>query len=289
LRGVSTVLRGVCANLLWKHSIGGALLLYSIIAVLFRRGYLEKKKKQVLSTPLGRLLIGLLDGGGASVLVRPDLTALWERKTDEIEGGALTLDSFVGEVADMVRGMVSGRLAVPSDISDVSGIPRRPGCLTDGCGGFLRRVSKPGKSPFFSCPLCHATFNDVDGSPVQKKKTSGEAVEAPCPLGCGGKARRSEGRYGYFWKCRCSPEIFFKDSNGAPAVPERRMETSCPVPGCKGKAIRFTRRDGGRFWKCAKCGNFFDDIDGVPMATEKGGKHSRRETPGPAGKEAARV
>jgi DNA topoisomerase-3 len=253
------------------QGIGTEATQESVIAVLFKRGYLEKEKKQVISTPLGRLLIGLLNGGGknkASVLVRPDLTALWERKMGEIEGGALALDSFVSEVADMVRGIISNRLAVPADVS-IPGIVKQPKCLTNGCEGFLRHISKPGKSAFFSCPVCHTTFNDVDGSPVQKKKTSGEIAEAPCPLGCGGSARRFEGRYGPFWKCRCSPDVIFKDSNGWPAAPEQRMEAGCPVPGCGGKAVRFTRKkDGGHFWKCAKCGNFFNDIDGVPIAAK---------------------
>jgi hypothetical protein len=242
-----------------------------------------------VSTPLGCLLIDLLNGGGASVLTRPDLTALWERKMNGIEGGSIALESFLEEVMGMVRDIISDRLAIPADISDVFGISRQPRCLTDGCEGFLRRVSTSGKSAFFSCSLCHATFNDVGGSPVQRKKLSGEVVEAPCPLGCGGSARRFEGRYGYFWKCPCSPEVFFKDSNGGPAVPERRMETICPVPGCRGKAVRFSRKDGRNFWKCAKCGNFFDDIDGVPMAAEKGGKNSKREKPGPNAKEAVKM
>ncbi|MDR0616580.1 MAG: hypothetical protein LBG29_07200 [Synergistaceae bacterium] len=45
---------------------------------------------------------------------------------------------------------------------------------------------------------------------------------------------------------------------------------ACPVKGCKGKAVRFERKSDNRsFWKCAKCGNFFDDIDGVPAVREK--------------------
>jgi hypothetical protein len=33
-------------------------------------------------------------------------------------------------------------------------------------------------------------------------------------------------------------------------------------------AARFARKGGGFFWKCGVCGNFFDDIDGMPVTRE---------------------
>jgi uncharacterized C2H2 Zn-finger protein len=221
------------------------------------------------------MLIDLLSAGDkASVTVPPDMTALWELKMTDIESGEVSLESYLSEVADMVRGILSDKLAIPANISGVQGLTRQARCLTEDCDGFLRHIKKPGKTPFFSCPLCHATFNDIDGAPVPKKKFTGEIVEAPCPLGCGRNARRFSGRYGHFWKCLCSPDAIFKDSNGVPAVNEKRPVSNCPVAGCKGNAARFTRKDGGHFWKCPKCGNFFDDIDGVPVIQKKSGKTS---------------
>ena len=45
---------------------------------------------------------------------------------------------------------------------------------------------------------------------------------------------------------------------------------SCPVKGCKGMAVRLvSKKDNRLFWKCAKCGNFFDDADGKPEIREK--------------------
>jgi DNA topoisomerase-3 len=219
------------AKLRELQGIGTSATQEGIISTLFERCYTEKKKKQVVSTDLGRLLIDLLTGDGASkasVLVYPDMTALWEQKMGGIESGGVSLESFVAEVAGMVREILADDLNVPPDIP---GLERR-------------------------------------------KEPDGEVIEAPCPTGCGGNARRFSGKYGFYWKCRCSPDVFFKDSDGRPVVPERKQEAKCPIQGCKGKAIRFTRKDGGHFWKCAKCGSFFNDVDCVPIAAAKGGKNS---------------
>jgi hypothetical protein len=161
------------------------------------------------------------------------MTALWEQKMSDIEGGRVSLESFVTEVADMVREILSGGLNVPSDIT---GLERR---------------------------------NEPDG----------EIVEAPCPMGCGANARRFSGKYGFYWKCGCSPDVFFKDAGGVPAIKEARVEAPCPAKsektgkGCSGKAVRLvSKKDGRPFWKCDKCGGFFDDVDGKPAIREKNGK-----------------
>jgi hypothetical protein len=94
-------------------------------------------------------------------------------------------------------------------------------------------------------------------------------------MNCGGKAQKYEGKYGYFWKCSCSPDVTFKDEDGVPAVREARIDAPCPAKGCKGKAVKFERKsDGNAFWKCGACGNFFEDSDGVPVLREK--KEKRR-------------
>jgi DNA topoisomerase-3 len=94
------------AKLRELQGIGTEATQEGVLSTLFERGYVEKKKKQVVSTDLGRLLIDLLTGGGeskASVLVYPDMTAIWEQKMGDIENGGVSLESFVSEVAGMVR------------------------------------------------------------------------------------------------------------------------------------------------------------------------------------------
>jgi DNA topoisomerase-3 len=256
------------------QGIGTEATQESILSTLFERGYMKKEKKSVVSTALGKLLIGMMGANEkTSMIVFPDMTALWERRMDEIQGGSASLDDFVSEVTGMVLEIVSGRLDVPGDIP---GMARRKKCPADGCNGYLRHI-KDAKTPFFACPVCHATFSDSGGEPVPRKEKLQELAEAPCPMNCGGKAQKYEGKYGYFWKCQCSPGVIFKDDNGVPAVREARIDAPCPVKSCKGKAVRFERKSDNRpFWKCTVCGNFFDDIDGVPILREKKEKRRNR-------------
>jgi transposase-like protein len=64
--------------------------------------------------------------------------------------------------------------------------------------------------------------------------------------------------------------VTFKDVGGVPVVREARTETGCPEKSCKGAAVRLVgKKDNRPFWKCAKCGNFFNDADGKPEIREK--------------------
>ena len=241
--------------------IGTAATQETVIATLFARGYIEKKKKNLYPTELGKRLIQLLSAGKASVVVKPDLTTLWEQKMSDIERGE-AFEPFIDEVADMVREIIAEPLEIPTDIP---GMKRLEKCLTADCGGFLRRIEKKGKSPFFACPVCRSTFNDVDGKPAPRKEFSGEIIEAPCPRKCGGNARRFEGAYGAFWKCSCSPELM-KDIDGQPVVKDAQAKADCPVKGCKGKAMFLrSKKDQRPFWVCDTCTNFFDDVEGKPV------------------------
>jgi DNA topoisomerase-3 len=210
------------------QGIGTEATQEAVIATLFERGYIEKKKQNIFSTSLGRHLIDILGVGKGSVLVEPDMTALWEATMTEIEAGNGRLDDFVSDVAGMTREIISDPLRLPPDIT---GLPRKKRCLTDACGGYLNHVQREGKRPFFSCPLCRKTFNDVSGEPVPRKEYAEPVIEAPCPLRCGRDARRYKSEYGYYWRCSCSPDETFRDSDGKPAAPVERARASCPVRG----------------------------------------------------------
>jgi transposase-like protein len=218
-------------------------------------------------------LIDLLNAGKAAMLVKPELTAFWEKKMTQIEEGKLTLDSFISEVGTMVGEIVEGQLEVP----EISGVSRKKKCLTAGCEGYLRHITKvdKGKKPFFACPVCKNTFNDRDGEPIERRQANeqgekAEKIEADCPLSCGKKARRLQGPYGFFWKCDCLPEKTFRDVDGKPMVKEERPQQKCPVKNCKGTAQQFKTKDGTRFfWRCATCQNMFNDVDGKPVIRKK--------------------
>jgi DNA topoisomerase-3 len=261
--------------------IGTASTQENVLALLFDRGYIEKKKKQIFSTQIGRALIDLLSTGKSAAFVTPDLTALWEQKITRIEAMELSQESFIAEVAAMVEEIVREPLAL-GKIPEISGLTRKKPCLTEGCDGYLvRKIGTYG--PFFFCPVCTHIFRERGGEPVLGNgRTLGEFVEADCPLGCGKKARRFEGKYGPFWKCFCSPNVKFKDVDGRPVVPEERVplvSTKCPVKRCKGTAVRYnTKSDGRPFWKCETCKNFFDDADDKPVVRENRTKAEKKRS-----------
>jgi DNA topoisomerase-3 len=256
--------------------IGTAATQEGIIKKLFdpKRNYLEKQKKNIVSTPLGRALVDLLNAAGrGAALVKPDLTALWEKKLSAVEAGELPLAEFVSEVSSMVtdivrdsdvtvpelEGVAKGGRTSPAEASDKK-------CLKEGCGGFLRLVRrKDGSGSFFSCPECKSTYSvGEDGAPVPKLPP----VEEGCPA-CDGKAQRKSGPYGVYWACpKCGNK--FNDVDGRPVVKEKKekfAEAACPVKKCKGTAVRYPSKykEGSYYWKCRVCGNTFNDIEGKPV------------------------
>jgi DNA topoisomerase-3 len=250
--------------------IGTAATQESIIAKLLdaKRGYLKKQNKQIISTPIGRALIGLLSFGKGAILVKPDLTALWEQKLTAVEKREMELSAFVAEVSSMLRECIGEKLLEVPDLPEIPKVAKaemtEKKCLS--CGEFMNLVPrKDGTGKFFSCPACKSTFSvGGDGEALPKA----EAIETECPQ-CGGKARQHKGQYGLFWKCKdCGGT--FSDVNGKPVVKEKAPEAKCPVKKCKGAARKYKSKSGESwYWWCPVCKNYFDDTDGKPDIREK--------------------
>jgi DNA topoisomerase-3 len=103
-----------------------------IIETLLERRFIDRQKKQVVSTPIGRALIEALP----EVATRPDMTAVWEAAMRRISEGQLPLDTFLDAVVKQLGTLVAsghalGALRVPSQPARqpegrVSGASRRP-------------------------------------------------------------------------------------------------------------------------------------------------------------------
>ena len=70
----------------------------SILETLLARQYLQKKGKQLLSTPKGRVLIAYLEKQGLSEFADPVTTARWEDLLSGVAEGRIPADRFVGAV-----------------------------------------------------------------------------------------------------------------------------------------------------------------------------------------------
>ena len=87
-------------ELMKDNGIGRPSTRANIIETLFRRQYIEKKRKNILATPTG---IALIDTIQNELLKSAELTGDWEKKLRLIEKGEYNIDVFKQELFTMVR------------------------------------------------------------------------------------------------------------------------------------------------------------------------------------------
>jgi DNA topoisomerase-3 len=87
-------------ELMKENGIGRPSTRASIIETLFKRKYIEKKKKNIFATETGMSLIGTIKN---DLLKSPELTGIWEQKLRQIERGKYEPQAFKEELFKMVR------------------------------------------------------------------------------------------------------------------------------------------------------------------------------------------
>ena len=87
-------------DLMKENGIGRPSTRANIIETLFRRNYIERKKKNIHATDLGMQLIGTIKN---DLLKSPELTGQWENKLRQIEKGSLSPQDFREELFQMIR------------------------------------------------------------------------------------------------------------------------------------------------------------------------------------------
>ena len=90
-------------ELMKENGIGRPSTRASIIETLFRRKYIERKKKLVLPTQTGIQLIDLIDN---ELLKSAELTGRWEKRLKEIERGEFNAGTFIKNMKKMVDDLV---------------------------------------------------------------------------------------------------------------------------------------------------------------------------------------
>ncbi|WP_188012749.1 DNA topoisomerase III [Photobacterium damselae] len=127
-----------------------------IIEKLKESGYLEIKGKNIVSTPLGQMLIL----GLPNKLRDPAMTAIWEQQLDVVESGDCSLDKFMSvmekTVSTYIDDFKSGKLIFKLPESTL------PKCPKAGCAGFaIEYDGKKGKA--FKCSVCETRFKSDKG------------------------------------------------------------------------------------------------------------------------------
>ncbi|MFM7682460.1 MAG: DNA topoisomerase 3 [Bacteroidota bacterium] len=87
-------------ELMKENGIGRPSTRASIIETLFKRKYIEKKKKNIFATETGMSLIDTIKN---DLLKSPELTGIWEQKLRQIERGKYEPQVFKEELFRMVR------------------------------------------------------------------------------------------------------------------------------------------------------------------------------------------
>lgn len=87
-------------DMMKENGIGRPATRANIIETLFKRKYIEKKRKNLMATPTG---VGLIDTIQNELLKSAELTGQWERKLRLIEKGEYDLEQFKQELTLMVR------------------------------------------------------------------------------------------------------------------------------------------------------------------------------------------
>ncbi|MDA3616778.1 type IA DNA topoisomerase [Polluticaenibacter yanchengensis] len=89
-------------ELMKDNGIGRPSTRANIIETLFKRMYIEKRRKNIIATTTG---IELIDTINYELLKSPELTGTWEKKLREIEKGTFQIDTFKQELVDMVNNL----------------------------------------------------------------------------------------------------------------------------------------------------------------------------------------
>jgi DNA topoisomerase-3 len=104
----------------------------SILETLLSRGYVQRDKKALRVTDLGRYLIGVI---GDPLLKSPELTGDWEQKLKEIEAGRLARRDFMAEIVDYAKSLIRSGVA-PPPIEGLGSCPRCGAPVVEGRDGY---------------------------------------------------------------------------------------------------------------------------------------------------------
>ena len=194
-----------------NEGIGTEATRANIIDLLLRRGFIEKNKKQVISTNTGRKLISVVP----SEVKDPGMTAIMESSLSKIASKEITLDAFMNWQEDWLNQLIESIKAQEVNVNDKPLETTK--CHECGHDMFLK-TSKKGKK-FWGCgnyPECSCMAQNVSGKAIFEKDMPN------CPE-CSKKLQRIKGKKGFFWSCKGffdTPKCKFtvKDNNGKPMI-----------------------------------------------------------------------
>ena len=152
-----------------SNGIGTEATRANILETLFKRDYLQRKSKQVISTDKGRALIDIIP----DIVKNPLLTAQWEQQLEQIAEGKGDLNTFVDSQTKLLKEMLAqlqdkSKIPTAAILHLQSETQNGKVYLCPKCQSPLRRLkSKKGKF-FWGCvkyPDCDFTTWENNGKP----------------------------------------------------------------------------------------------------------------------------
>ncbi len=200
-----------------------------IIDLLFKRGYLLKGRKTIMSTQIGRDLIHALP----EMAARPDMTALWESTLAQMAEGEYPYNRFIHDLEHQVRDLIdqarAQKMVVITTADDVLGLNKTEKHNCPTCSAVMvQRKGKNGK--FWGCsryPECRTTVPDKNGKPdfnardggAKKQRKQAQQVGKNCPE-CHRPLVKRKGKRGVFAGCSGYPECTYTE----PLLQDREID-----------------------------------------------------------------
>ncbi len=188
-----------------ENGIGRPSTRAAIIETLFKRRYIRKERKNLIATPTGVELIGIIH---EELLKSAELTGQWEKKLRDIEHHKYEAKQFLDELKAMVSDIVtqvrndnsSRRVAVTTEEDLKKKSQRRKG--GDAPAGFKPKTPAPKpKSPAPSTEAVKAAYNPDD------------MIGMPCPICKQGQIIKGRTAYGCSrWREGCTYRLPFEQA-----------------------------------------------------------------------------
>ena len=103
-----------------ERGIGPPATRAAIIETRLRRNYIQREKKQVRATDMGRCLIALIHD---PLLKSPEMTGEWEEKLKQIERGESVASDFMDGINSYTRGFIEQGSSTKLDLEQLGSCP----------------------------------------------------------------------------------------------------------------------------------------------------------------------
>ena len=181
-----------------ENGIGRPSSRANIIETLFKRRYIRRERKNIVATPTGIELIGIIK---EELLKSCELTGIWEKKLRDIEHKKYDAAQFINELKQQITTIVNDVLADNSN--------RHVAITTDD--DLKKKAKKKADTPKRKTPKTTKATTTGKDTPAQTPPADDSIIGSACPL-CG-KGRIIKGKTAYGcdrWKEGCTFRLPFK-------------------------------------------------------------------------------